>query len=170
MDLTHVSGRAIFSKNFFLFIFAFRFFPRSMFAFVFLIALVLTAFAQDLPPSFSLCYMDSPIAKVNLSITPFPIQAGQNVTVLLDLSLSTQITSDAHIDLSASIAEAQVKDSFPLECGDACGPGNISHESTFPVPGYFQTASINVTVRAFNGVGEVDGIFCIQGMLDIVGV
>jgi hypothetical protein len=141
-----------------------------MFTFVLSIALVLTAFAQDLPSSFSLCDMESPIAMINtISIDPFPLQAGQNTTVFLDLSLSSQLTPDAHLDI-LSIYEAQVTDSFPIDCTESCGPGNITHEMSIPVPEDVETGSINVTVRAFNGVGEVDGIFCIQGTLEFVGV
>jgi hypothetical protein len=39
---------------------------------------------------------------------------------------------------------------------------------SIPGPEDVKTDSINVTVRAFNGVGEVDGIFCIQGTLEFV--
>jgi hypothetical protein len=141
-----------------------------MFTFVFVIALILATFAQDLPPSFSLCDMDSPIATINaISVTPFPLKAGQNTTVFLDLTLSSQLTPDAHLDI-LSIYEAQVTESFPLNCGEYCGAGNITHELSIPVPEDVETGSINVTVRAFNGVGEVDGIFCIQGTLEFAGV
>jgi hypothetical protein len=143
-----------------------------MFTFVFIIALVLAAFAQNLPLSFSLCYMDSPIGTINsLAITPFPIQAGQNVTILLDLDITSQVTPDAHLDV-VSIPEGrdQITNSFPLNCGESCGPGNITHEKSIDVSEDLETGSINVTVRAFNGVGEVDGIFCIQGTLEFAGV
>jgi hypothetical protein len=145
-----------------------------MFTFVLIIALILATFAQNLPPSFSLCYMDSPIGTINsLAITPFPIQAATKTSRSFSTSpspLKSLLIFLMLVVVSIPKGRDQITNSFPPECGESCGPGNITHEKSIAVSEDLETGSINVTVRAFNGVGEVDGIFCIQGTLEFVGV
>jgi hypothetical protein len=57
--------------------------------------------------------------------------------------------------------------SLPIDCGSDCGPGGVKSEATIQVPEINPAISVEFKFKAFNGKGEADGIFCVEGTLEI---